>query len=95
MNTNTNTIDKGFTVHTTKMEDGTYDAGIFEVELYLSTPRHREYTIEKVYRITGFASRYLARAAGHKFVEIQLAKRAAAAEATQAVIANIQQAAVA
>ena len=52
MNTNTSTIDKGFTVHTTKMADGTYEAGIFEVEPYLITPRQRQYTIEKVYRIT-------------------------------------------
>ena len=95
MNTNTNTIDKGFTVHTTKMADCTYETGIFEVEPYLITPRQRQYTIEKVYRITGFASRYHARVAGYKFVEIQLKQRAAAAEATQAVIANLQQTAIA
>ena len=95
MNTNTNTIDKGFTVHTTKMADGTYETGIFEVEPYLITPRQRQYTIEKVYRITGFASRYHARVAGYRFVQLQLKQRAAAVEATQAVIANLQQTAIA
>ena len=90
MNTNTNTIDKGFTVHTTKMGDGTFEVSIFEVDAYLIMPRQRQYIIEKIYRIAGFASRYTARVAGYKFIESELGKQAAA-DVAQAVISNIQQ----